>query len=440
MPNARHSFLRPVCLFLGRWLNDRSGNYAMIFALCLVPALVAIGAAVDLSRAYTVRERLSRALDAAGLAVGTQTGMTNAQLQAMAQSYFDANYPSKENATPGTVTVTQSGQTITLTVQAKMPTSFLGLVGINNLDVAQKSEITKMGKKLEVVLVLDTTGSMSSSSKLSTMKTAAQNLIDTVAGAAVNTGDVKVSIVPFSVSVDVGTSYSNANWLKWSYSGVTEVCDSRGRNCSQQVQPLTISKSGWGGCVTDRDQNNDASNIKPVTTSSATLYPADPNTIYNANCAVRPIVPLSSNWTMLKNEIAALAAGGATNTTIGLAWGWTMLTQGGTLSAAAAPDPEKLNKVIVFLTDGLNTYYRMGAGCDGSNSCSGADTRTALVCENIKKDNIQIYAIRVMDGNATLLRNCASDPSMYYNVTAASQLTNVFASIAQALSNLRISR
>jgi len=192
--------------------------------------------------------------------------------------------------------------------------------------------------------------------------------------------------------------------------------------------------------VTDRDQNNDASNVKPVAGSAATLYPADPNTIYNGNCAARPIVPLSSNWTQLKNEISALSAGGATNTTIGLAWGWNMLTQGAPLSNAVAPDPGKLNKVIVFLTDGLNTYYRMGAGCNGSSTCSGVDVRTALVCTNIKNAGIQIYTIRVMDGNATLLRNCASDPSMYYNVTAASQLTNVFASIAQALSNLRISR
>ena len=61
-------------------------------------------------------------------------------------------------------------------------------------------------------------------------------------------------------------------------------------------------------------------------------------------------------------------------------------------------------------------------------------------CTKVKAAGIQIYTIRVMDGNATLLKNCASDPSMYFSVTAASQLTTVFASIAQSLSNLRISQ
>jgi hypothetical protein len=45
-----------------------------------------------------------------------------------------------------------------------------------------------------------------------------------------------------------------------------------------------------------------------------------------------------------------------------------------------------------------------------------------------------------MDGNDTLLRNCASDAGKYYSVTSASQLTSVFNSIAQALSNLRVSQ
>ena len=49
-------------------------------------------------------------------------------------------------------------------------------------------------------------------------------------------------------------------------------------------------------------------------------------------------------------------------------------------------------------------------------------------------------AVRVIDGNGTLLKNCASKPSMYYDVDQAIELTSVFGAIAQNLANLRITR
>ena len=73
-------------------------------------------------------------------------------------------------------------------------------------------------------------------------------------------------------------------------------------------------------------------------------------------------------------------------------------------------------------------------------SQSAIDARTELVCTNIKEAGIKLYTIRVIDGNATLLKKCASNPSMYYNVQQASQLNDVFAAIAQNLANLRIAK
>jgi hypothetical protein len=68
------------------------------------------------------------------------------------------------------------------------------------------------------------------------------------------------------------------------------------------------------------------------------------------------------------------------------------------------------------------------------------DLRTQEVCTAIKAAGITVYTVRLVSGNATLLRNCASDTSKYYSVNTASELTDVFKSIAQALSNLRISK
>jgi hypothetical protein len=90
--------------------------------------------------------------------------------------------------------------------------------------------------------------------------------------------------------------------------------------------------------------------------------------------------------------------------------------------------------VIVLLTDGDNTQNRW------SSSASSIDQRTALACTNAKAANIKIYTVRVIDGDATLLKNCASKPTMYYDVQQATQLNAVFSSIAQNLANLRIAK
>lgn len=431
------------------WSSDQRGSYAVIFAISLVPILIAIGAAVDLSQAYIVKQRLTRALDAAGLAVGGVTGQSTADLRTMAQSFFDANYPASKIGVPAALTVTPNGNNITLGVTATMPTSIMGIVGINALNIGATSTITRMGKKLEVVLVLDTTGSMSSSSKLTTMKTAAADLIDTVAAAALNLGDVKVSVVPFTTVVNVGSANKNANWLKWTYAPTTAACTTSNKgvtSCSTSAS-ATAPKTDWSGCVIDRDQSYDISVALPSTTNASTLYPADGDkfasgdaNIYSSSCATKALSPLSIDFATLKSSISNLTAGGGTNTTIGLVWGWQMLTQGALLSNATAP-AVNLDKVMVFLTDGDNTFNRQKIGsCNGSSNCSDADNRTAAVCKAIKQAGVIVYTIRVMDGNESLLKSCATDTGKYFSVTKASQLTTVFSSIAQALSNLRVSK
>lgn len=421
--------LRPG-VFLRRWMSDTRGNYAIIFALTLVPILVAIGGAIDISQAYVVKQRLTRALDAAGLAVAGQTGLTTAQIQATVQNYFNANYPSTKLGTPGSVTVTTSDNLVNLSVTATMNTSLMSIAGIKTLTIKAASQVTRMGKKLEVALVLDTTGSMSSNSKLSTLKTAAKSLLTTLQAAAGTDGDIKVAIVPFAVDVNVGTAYKNETWMKWTWTTPkTQTCGFVGWTYTCTDKTYSISKSSWLGCVIDRDQDYDISATMPMTVTDIARYPAD-----NDDCAPVTLLPLTSSWTTLTSKIDSLAAAGNTNTTIGLVWGWQMLTQGAVLSNAAAANPDKLNKVIVYLTDGDNTENRF------TTTASAIDARMSSACTKVKAAGIQIYTIRVMDGNATLLKNCASDPSMYFSVTAASQLTTVFQTIAQTLSNLRISQ
>jgi hypothetical protein len=123
---------------------------------------------------------------------------------------------------------------------------------------------------------------------------------------------------------------------------------------------------------------------------------------------------------------------GNTNVTIGMQVAWQTLSPVAPFNApAASPD---LDKVLIVLTDGTNTENRW------SSSASPIDARTEKVCANAKADNIKLYTVRVINGNATLLKTCATKPDMYYDVSQAVQLNSVFSSIAQNLANLRISK
>jgi len=183
--------------------------------------------------------------------------------------------------------------------------------------------------------------------------------------------------------------------------------------------------------VQDRDQPYDTQDTTP-TTDFHTKFPA-------VQCSeLTTIMPLTdifdtAGFTNLNSKIDAMAASGNTNVTIGLVWGWHALTASEPMIEGSEPSPDK-DKVIVLLTDGDNTQNRW------TKTGSAIDERTALACTNAKAANIKIYTVRVIDGDATLLRNCATKPSMYYNVNQASQLNSVFSSIAQNLANLRLAK
>src|SRR5215470_5625967 len=141
----------------------------------------------------------------------------------------------------------------------------------------------------------------------------------------------------------------------------------------------------------------------------------------------------SSGYTTLVNKVNSMQPNQNTNVTIGLAWGWHSLTPNLPWTQALDPKPD-LDKVIILLTDGDNTQNRF------STTQSQIDTRTTAACDAVRVANIKLYTIRVIDGNATLLRNCATKTSMYFEVSQASQLSPVFAAIAQDLANLRIAK
>jgi Flp pilus assembly protein TadG len=407
----RHAGTDPV-MPQRRLLQDCQGNVAPLFALGLAVLVGAVGAALDYSRASAARTAILSALDAAGLMLAKEAQtLSPAELSQKATDYFHANLsnsaakdvqvtPELTNPQPGTFL-------LKLAATGTLEGTLTRVFGQSQLNLDASADVTWGIKKLELALVLDNTGSMAQSGKLAALKTAAHNLLSTLQAAAKQPGDVKVAIVPFDTTVNIGTGYAGQFWIDYSVKG---------------IQP-----NKWKGCVIDRDQSNDVLDTAPSASNHHTLYPA-------ANCgSLTSAMPLSSDWSALNTKIDAMTASGNTNITIGMAWGWHALTANLPFPEAAAPAPD-LDKVIVMLTDGDNTQNRW------STSSSSIDARTSTVCANVKAANIRVYTVRVIDGNAALLKGCASKPEMYYDVQQADQLNTVFKSIAQQLATLRVSK
>ncbi|HWU55622.1 MAG TPA: TadE/TadG family type IV pilus assembly protein [Rhizomicrobium sp.] len=216
--------MRKLAVTARAFLKSRRANVAVMFALALVPLMIGAGAGLDYARAMLVRQQMGEALDAAALAVGSTSGLTQATAQTLAQKYFDANYTvDKTDYGSPTISIPSSGYdskgSVTITATSTMPTVLMKLVGITSLPISTSSNVVWGQTKLWVALVLDNSGSMSqgdsTGSKMTALKNGSNQLLTILQNAAAHPGDVQVSIVPFVKNVNVGTANVGASWIDW---------------------------------------------------------------------------------------------------------------------------------------------------------------------------------------------------------------------------------
>ncbi len=446
-------------LSLSRFLPAEKGNVGVLFALAMIPVIGGMGAAIDYSMANAYRTDMQKALDSTALALTRLMPTDQANLDTKGMQYFSASM-GYHKLTGLNLTITPETGIIKLAAKGYYEPSVAGVLGITNFEVGARSEAKWGIGKVEVALALDNTGSMGSSGKLTQLKTAAHNLLDVLEAAAKNPGDAKVAIVPFGVQVKVPTSNVNAAWLRWdrwendngtcsssSYSTKTS-CQNAGRTWT------AANKSTWNGCIEDRDKdtnvNYDVNDTAPNLTTSqtsanvATRFPAA------QECgSLAEVMGLNHNWgtststdaSTLHGKINQMQAVGNTNVTIGLVWAWHALSPTEIYTQGTAYGTANTQKYIILLTDGDNTQSRF------SSSESSINARTTATCNNIKAlknangdPYIKIYTIRVINGNANLLRNCATEESMYYDVQNAAQLSGVFSAIGSEIANLHLAK
>src|SRR3569832_848268 len=259
---------------LGRvrtFLSNRDANVAMMFAISLIPITIAAGAGLDLTRAMIVKSNLTEALDAAALAVGASSGLTQDQMRTVAQNYFNANYKADAAyGSPAAVTLTFGTQSVTAPSSVPMPTTLMNVAGVHTVYVTSTSTVVWGQTKLWVGLVLDNSGSMcqsdtdpnagspcanpASGTKIASLQTATHNLLTMLQNASANAGDVQVALVPFVKDVNVGTANAGATWIDWStYATTHGTCDISSKHsqsrCTSTHGTWSPVQSAGGTCT-----------------------------------------------------------------------------------------------------------------------------------------------------------------------------------------------
>lgn len=223
--------------------------------------------------------------------------------------------------------------------------------------------------------------------------------------------------------------------------------------------------SKWSGCVMDRDQDNDISNVAPVpgdTNAVSTLFPAQEyyqgSTNYcnpNSSAYLQPVVPMTDVTTglsTLTTAIDAMDPTGGTNQAIGTAWGWQSLsTTNGPIKAPAKDPNYAYQDYLVILSDGLNTQDRWPSYGNGNTqyTCNGEpciDARQKKLCDAIKASGVTVFTIQVninsADPKSAILQDCAT-PNLANSaqmITQAGQTSQAFNTILSQITKLQISK
>lgn len=212
---------------------------------------------------------------------------------------------------------------------------------------------------LEIALVLDVSGSMNSNSRLTNLKTAAKDFVDTLT-ATTEEGKLSFSIVPYATQVsmpetlaaefpNLSDEHTYSNCINFTEDDFVypEI------DLTDQFQ-RTMHFDPWNS--NDRRDNDDF-------VTSPVCVEATDNT--------REMVVMQNDPTMLKNFIDTLWGGGNTSIDVGMKWGTSLLlpsirpaieemSYNGHVPVAFENHPLDTDsgesmKIVVLMTDGQNT-------------------------------------------------------------------------------------
>lgn len=199
--------------FLARLRSDIGGNVFAMTAAAVVPMIGVVGGAIDASRMYLTRSRLQAACDSAVLAGRKSMSSLNFDTTSRdrANTMFNFNFQDRDFQTTGT-SFTPTGETsgrVNGTASTTVPMTLMKVFGFTSRSVSVECSADIQIPNIDVVFVLDVTGSMnnqvSGTRKIDALKAAVKRFYDEIytrVGAA-GADRVRYGFVPYSQTVNV---------------------------------------------------------------------------------------------------------------------------------------------------------------------------------------------------------------------------------------------
>ncbi len=325
----------------------------LIWMILLIPAM---GYAIEVTRAEHLRTRVQGTLDRAVLAAADidQTLPPRDVVLDYFQKAGLGQFISAEQitVTPDDPDSLRTGRTVSAWTRAYFEsnlTTFGGDLVQWGAPAASGAEEAK--SDIEVVMVLDVSGSMGSNNKLSNLKVAAREFVDTVLQSETAEGSVSIAIVPYNGQV----------------------------NARRLLPYYTVTGDHtYGSCINFQPSQFQETALPPTTSVLPRANVFDPwyssRNITLAYCplhAFQELMPSTNNATRLKNHISGFQAEGNTSLDIGMRWGALLVDPSFRpvnvqLVAAGEVPPEfailpfdygarSTAKYIILMSDGQNT-------------------------------------------------------------------------------------
>lgn len=265
-----------------RLLADRRGSAIAMMVAGLIPAIAALGSAIDTGRVYVVKSQLQAGVDAAALAGARAYEIVDtspAGRDAQALAYFRGNFIDGYMGTFA-LTVTPTFATIdgrnntTVRASAIVPMSFMRAFGIGQQTVTAIARAEIQPHPLEVMMVLDNTGSLKDNlprdangvvkTRITALKDAAKSFLGVLYQGGTTRPDLAMGFVMYDITVNIGKLLPN-------WQSPTVVRQQFGFNDMYMAQyggSWPANHLAWKGCVFADDSVKDL---------NATLTYREPN-------------------------------------------------------------------------------------------------------------------------------------------------------------------
>ena len=219
--------------FLKSLLSDSAANVLAITAAAMIPLLLIVGSAIDLSRYHMVTTRLQNACDSGAIAARkamSTTSFTEANRD-QGLAFFDNNY---RDAAFGLTDlerdyVADDDGIVSGTATGTLPTSLMSMFGYDSFEVGVSCSAEVNISNTDIVFVLDVTGSMNcpdngtscpngnnnnteaSNARIKGLRTAVLSFYDVVDEATSPAAQVRFGVVPYSSGINVGRAIPAAH-------------------------------------------------------------------------------------------------------------------------------------------------------------------------------------------------------------------------------------